>query len=201
MLRNKQLVTICYQFHILLINTVRRINPSCMRTVPSVLVGINMCRLFPLESKELALSLGDRQKKNIEVPSNSPNRKIKKDPQVGSSSWSITRHMSLSGWDHSWVLKRTRWWDEGVFSQWVSDRSFFWERWDETKESRSCFLLPQSFIYVRLSSHWALTDGDYARLDSSAQVSCGLIFTNLSGFVTALCFLWSVNWSPRLGEM
>lgn len=84
--RNKQLVTICYQFHILLINTVRRINPSCMRTVLSVLVGINMCRLFPLESKELALSLGDRQKKNIEVPSNSPNRKIKKDPQVGSSS-------------------------------------------------------------------------------------------------------------------
>lgn len=45
-----------------------------------------MCRLFPLESKELALSLGGRQKKTLKFLQIHPTLKEEKYPQVGSSS-------------------------------------------------------------------------------------------------------------------
>lgn len=93
----------------------------------------------------------------------------KKNLQLAKSNWSITQRQSPNGRVHCRVLKRTRWWAEGVFGYGTSKNHIFWEDGKRGAELQMLrlVLLPWGLICICPNSDWALTDRDYARVASA----------------------------------
>lgn len=134
-------------------------------------------------------------KKNLsEIPSNCSNSDEKKVART----WSITQTPSPSGRVPVPVLKRTRWWYEGVFSNGVSNNHIFLEDGKRGGEQQmlKLVLLPWSLICARLNLDWALTDCDYAR--SAPQLSLYRLPYSLTSLHLALQRTLNGVWSEPL---
>lgn len=101
----------------------------------------------------------------------------KKNLQVAKSSWSITQRQSPNGRVHCRVLKRTRWWGEGVFGYGTSNSHIFWEEGKRGAELQMLRLVlqPWGIICVCPNSYWVLTERDYAKVASLLSL-CRLLY-------------------------
>lgn len=171
-------------------------------TVSSI-VRVDMCRLFLLESKEWTLSWGGSQWMAVKSFQFCPTIKIKnakKSSQVGGSR-SITHRMSPSGWDLCLALKKTRWWDEGVFSHRLSDSLIFLGRRDQSRgaaDVQTCSVATK--LYFCLSQFtWSTNWCQLFKSVSRSQIS--LEFYLLSSpdlsLLYVLFFLMGVNRMPE----
>lgn len=121
---------------------------------------------------------------------------MKKSHTVVRSSWSIIQRLSPGGRIYCRVLKRTRWWGEGVFSHGVSD--IFWE--DRKKRSRAadveaCPAALTSDLHssqFRLSTNWRWL----CKICSTALPLSAPLFTDLSGLPITAYSKWGMKWSP-----
>ncbi len=182
-----------YWFNILLINIESRkaLNQCDTGATMSALVRINTCRLLPLESEELTLSWGGSRKKK------KSSKLVQHWKKPTSCQVQLKYHTKTEPEraDLMSVLKRTRWWGEGVFSHGVSDSHIFWEdgkRWAELQMLRLVLLTLRSYLCsspLGLSTNWRWL----CKISSTARPLSVPLFTDLGRLATLAYLKWGVK--------